>query len=412
MRLRRCIVACAVTALLTLPSAAFAYSHYGRTTQAVTLKGRVLPPGSYVPLAFDDRDAWVTSEISSEAQRIPKSAVDPIPNVQFSPALTGRANQATRVYHPVPDVSINPATLEEPLNNISIPKGVEFKILFKQGNDYIVQLPPSEGSVLGRVPVAVVDIISGSPASGRTDPILLFPRPIVQNFTQPAHPAPRSLPSPGLSLFGTLAAIVAIISLLLPIVIFFFDHMAHQNQGDTASATTIDPKEWSVDPNTGEYHRVTYSAAEGRLIDTRSYHEIASERLRLLRTLNEEKRLSAVCGVASLVLLFFAIIAANSDLFVWPLILTIGSMIFCFSLILVAAHWLGDITNFYSAQYRLPPPPLPAPGLDDVERQMAYGDAGPAGIEDIHKALSGRRPDPRSTTPRRIQSLPRPQFEE
>ena len=62
--------------------------HYGQTTAPVTVNGKTLPVGSYVYIAYDDGNDWLTSR-EYDATRLPKSSIKLIPETDFSPPLGG-----------------------------------------------------------------------------------------------------------------------------------------------------------------------------------------------------------------------------------------------------------------------------------------------------------------------------------
>lgn len=67
------------------------WAQYGRTTTTITVKGKTLPPGSYVSIVYDGGDVWLTSP-AADAERIPKSAVTIVEITTFTPTVSGTVN--------------------------------------------------------------------------------------------------------------------------------------------------------------------------------------------------------------------------------------------------------------------------------------------------------------------------------
>jgi hypothetical protein len=172
------LVSC-VTALFLAPSDAFAtYPHIARTKASITVIGKQLPPGSYIPITYDGGTVWITT--IQGAAPLPKTIATVLPNTQYPQPLDGIANRRTPVFRMVPNTFVDPTRLEQQeidrfRRPVIIDRGKIFKIAYRQGDDYIVVLDipgvNRDGVFYGRIPVSATDVISGPLDKGRDDPV-------------------------------------------------------------------------------------------------------------------------------------------------------------------------------------------------------------------------------------------------
>lgn len=174
---------------------------YGRTKVAYTLNGEVLPPGSYLPIAYDAGTMWEIG--GGNRGSISKAAIELVNRAEYLAPLTGRANRQTIVYKWVPDLRKggNWSTLEQSEifanMNPALRAGQEVPINAREGDDYIVEIPTANGMNsparrLGRVPVSALDVVFGNPESGAQ--VTVPPLPQSTNANAPGYVAPRIAP--------------------------------------------------------------------------------------------------------------------------------------------------------------------------------------------------------------------------
>jgi len=155
----------------------------------------------------------------------------------------------------------------------------------------------------------------------------------------------------------------------------------------------IDPKKWALDPETGEYRRITFSSKSGVLVNKASYHERSTKRLVVIRSvygLLKGFALAAAALVVCIVLTQSAV-AHNyhGSHFLLIMLGLLGCLLSVGGLFYAALFLLTSFIQLQSAELELGPPPDPQPGREEVEQQKAYGDANAASVQDIHQILGG-----------------------
>ncbi len=385
-------------------------SLFGQLKVPYTFEGKVLPAGSYIQIQYDGGNFYVLGgKIWQNPPRISKAAVELVERVEFNPPLSGRINSATPVYKWLPDLFKNPSTLEQgeifANLNPTVHVGDELSIDAREGNDYIAEIP-SRNRVRARIPVAAIDLVAGAPVSSFS--ITLAPAP---QSTDPAAPGyvPPPMSSSERSIIGMLISLGGATSMIALIVgVIIMDARVHKSPPNVASPYNIDPEKWAYDPNTGEYHKYVYKNTEGNLIDTRTYQEIGTARLRLLRDMSQTKSGVVTCSIISLVF-DVAVVMMSPSMTATYIISIIVAVVTPFCAVIAAVIWLNKFSELRSERMELPPPPPPPQGVEDVEEQKAYGDAQAAGIDDIHKALGGGG---QQTLPGAAQPATGPRFDE
>jgi hypothetical protein len=171
--------------------------------------------------------------------------------------------------------------------------------------------------------------------------------------------------------------------------------LAHLRSGAPAARSArlepyqrVDPDVWSFDYDTGEFHRITFTCAEGRLISTETYHQRGTKRLLLIQEIQGFAKtfwVSAVVFVVSCVIVYMSGRDINGflALAIFALPLSFLGVVFCGLL------WLCLDRKLNSAEYALGPAPIPPPGLEEVERQKIYGVGGFASRDEIDRAARG-----------------------
>ncbi len=177
------------------PSPARSGQLYGKLKIPYRFMDKVLPEGSYLIIAYEAGEDWVLGgEVWQTAPRISKDAVDLVSRVDFDTPLVGRIKAPTTVYKSSPDVIENPTTLEQgeifSNANPSIRVGDEVYIKAREGSDYIIEIAGRSSNNTGRVPVSVVDITTGDPASGGS--VTIAPLPQSTNSSAAGYFRPRA----------------------------------------------------------------------------------------------------------------------------------------------------------------------------------------------------------------------------
>jgi len=422
---------------------------YGKTKIPYTLHGEALPAGSYVLLAYDAGDDWVLADESdSNLQRISKADVDVVPRVDFIPNLTGRMIAAQTTISRYPPSFRKAEDRLERIDKLleklrpTAHLGDEISIQALEYNYYIVSLPNGDAGKLGKVPVGLIQITSGNPESGT--PVFIPPLPETTSAKAPesitSAPAPSSAPAPapaptpappyefrfyGVPFLKTLYT--RVVGLLtappyeftfygVPVVktwqtlgVGIFLAMVAFGLWDFVASRflpprRINPKKWFYDQETGEYYRITSTDRDGLLVDQSPY----SKRYTFfLRKKSELKRARLMIIATYVVAPVFAYLmmdkahiisitkAPQLELAWYGWLLLFGVIALMAGGLFISGFfvWLGGELWYLNAKERdLGPPPIPPRGLEDVERQKAYGDANAAGVADIHAALSGNAP--------------------
>lgn len=169
-----------------------------------------------------------------------------------------------------------------------------------------------------------------------------------------------------------------------------------------------DRTKWHFDAATGEYYRITGSHRGHIVYDSTPY---------LSRVLEDQKRAKrrnlaqyglffSVAGIFGFAALAYYS-AHNRDMYGRT---DFGGVIFFGGCVLASVIMLfcSSAELFTSRDDDIGPPPVPPPGREQVEQQMAHGNAGPATIQDIHDALSSNAP----ATPHRAPAPRGPIYED
>ena len=435
------------------------WAQYGRTTTTITVKGKTLPPGSYLWIVYDGGDVWLTSPYT-DAERIPKSAVTIVETTAFSPPLSGTVNQHTPVNMIVPNLERNPTSLNQPQydlnhNQMFFEKGDQITILTRQGGDYAVNLSKrleKTGFKSGRIPVSAVDVTPGQSVNESNLSVEAIP-PGGLTLASVLLPPSTLTPTDKLMRFGIMAAVAALLtgiigflstrrslsglgkisiyvavigwsyllSLLIyagaPEAIFASYNLEKTNHAPLTllsmvvfvmavvvrhiisalknTQKTIDPKVWSFNKSSGEYQRITYNRGDEWLVQDTTYSQRATKWLLGVRN-NERGSITFMAGGMVFILVAkyldfqgnsFFLLNNGQKLFIthYDELAYLGLMI------MWAGAWLGAFAE--RGRWRdVGPQPIPLGGLSELEEQQAYGNAGAAGIGDIHAALSGNAP--------------------
>jgi hypothetical protein len=177
---------------------------YGKLKIPYTLRGKPLPAGSYVTIAYDAGDSWVLGGGGFQnSPRISKAAVDLIDRVNFDPPLGGRMKTSTMAYKYMPNPVNNPDSLEQSEifanQNPSMRAGDAVYITAREGTDYLIEVP-QQGMRPGRIPVSVVNVVTGDLEFGIPVVVPPIPQSINPNAAGYVIP-PKSAQSPAPSAF-------------------------------------------------------------------------------------------------------------------------------------------------------------------------------------------------------------------
>jgi hypothetical protein len=168
------------------------------------------------------------------------------------------------------------------------------------------------------------------------------------------------------------------------------------NARGRASYPNPDPKKWHFNDETGEYHRITFRNGDDILYSTETYQQRSTNELKVLRDHRQLANLFWISWV--LTVIFYIGFEQSSSYYasLWGFFLAISALFaILFSLVLPFSR----IYVFLKSR-NVGPRPIEPPGRQEVEDQNAYGNAGIAGLQDIHNALKGVGAKPRQTAQR------------
>ena len=189
------VLALVIMALMGATRGALA-EHYGITKQALLVGGRTLPAFSYVSIAYDGGDVWLTSKYD-DAERLPKSAIVLIDRIRFSRPVDAVVAKSTPIYSATPSLEGDPSTLRQPLQHVVTPRrGDRLGVIMEEGDDYVVHFGVGLGN-LGRLPASAVLFVPGVPGSGYArimDPVP--PIPSGGLVHRPVYTEPPTTPAP------------------------------------------------------------------------------------------------------------------------------------------------------------------------------------------------------------------------
>lgn len=157
----------------------------------------------------------------------------------------------------------------------------------------------------------------------------------------------------------------------------------------------IDPNKWDFDPDTGEYYRVVFNDKQGGLVEKIPYSNRRVAWLKAIQRHRGMAPMAIIVGSISAALGLFALTSsATPEHGMTSATLGIGFFVSLIFAAVAIGNWALSASAVAKAKENVGPPPVPPPGREQVEEQMAYGNAGPASIQDIHDALSGNAPTP------------------
>ena len=160
-----------------------------------------------------------------------------------------------------------------------------------------------------------------------------------------------------------------------------------------------DPKKWTHDPETGEYHRITFTNKEGIIYDSRTYDDRRLIYLRELEKLRETGRMFLIGLIGTPIFGYMTYYIWDGrcrlceehwflDIFGKPgtaMVTLWCALMLVFGSILLIIQWLT--LPFKKA--KVGPPPIPPRGREDVETQKVHGEGRFATPEEIDRAARG-----------------------
>jgi hypothetical protein len=145
----------------------------------------------------------------------------------------------------------------------------------------------------------------------------------------------------------------------------------------------VDPNKWSLNQQTGEYHKVTFTSKDGRrLIEPKTYQDRSAEQLRLLEEAAGYMRSSVIYFViGGGLLLYFGPNGFN----LW--------FVGLFAVIGLSRVAIAVDCRLKAARIELGPEPVDmrrndSRDMEDFKNQKAYGAARTATPQEVHDALS------------------------
>jgi hypothetical protein len=153
------------------------------------------------------------------------------------------------------------------------------------------------------------------------------------------------------------------------------------------ASAEIDPQKWSFDPDTGEYHRVTLTHKEGRLINKSTHEDRVTNRLVVISEMRRDRNFVIVCAIIfALSFYVFRSLYGSSDAPGASLLSTGIAFLSGCGILGFGVIWLRRYISLRSHSLDAGPLPVTPPGREEVERQKVHGVGGFATRDDIDLA--------------------------
>jgi hypothetical protein len=149
-----------------------------------------------------------------------------------------------------------------------------------------------------------------------------------------------------------------------------------------AGSGRIDPKKWHLNPDTGEYHRITGWHKGQVFVDQRTYAQRLTDDYAEAR---HRRQIYISLVILGLMSWFGYKTFGRQD---WVGILSIFALIL--GPFLFVATFIAALINFIrSFNNTVGPPPVPLPGREQVENQKVHGEGRVMTREEMDRALRG-----------------------
>lgn len=156
-------------------------------------------------------------------------------------------------------------------------------------------------------------------------------------------------------------------------------------------STEIDPRKWSFDPETGEYHQVTLTHNEGSLLDGRTYHKRLTDRLIVISQMKRDRNFAIASAIIFAISFYvFRSLYGSSGTPGASLLSTAIAALSGCGTIALGVSWLRKYISLRTKELDAGPPPVTPQSPEDALNVNDPNDARQPSLTEIEHRLHAR----------------------